>query len=93
MKTKRFFSLFLILTLVMSLWATPQAAAAEDPDIQAKAALLVDVNTDSVVYAKNAHQEMYPASLTKVMTQGNKDNTLSRDSYRFVLEHTVKNLK
>jgi D-alanyl-D-alanine carboxypeptidase (penicillin-binding protein 5/6) len=68
MKTKRFFSLFLILTLVMSLWATPQAAAVEDPNIQAKAALLVDVNTDSVVYAKNAHQEMYPASLTKVMT-------------------------
>ena len=68
MKTKRFFSLFLILTLVVSLWATPQAAAVEDPDIQAKAALLVDVNTDSVVYAKNEHQELYPASLTKVMT-------------------------
>jgi len=68
MKTKRFFSLFFILTLVVSLWATPQAAAVEDPDIQAKAALLVDVNTDSVVYAKNEHQELYPASLTKVMT-------------------------
>lgn len=68
MKTKRFFSLFLILILVINLWTAPQAAAVEDPNILAKAALLVDVNTDSVVYAKNEHQELYPASLTKVMT-------------------------
>lgn len=68
MKTKRFLSLFLILTLAVTLWMTPQAAAVEDPDILAKAALLVDVNTDAVVYAKNEHQELYPASLTKVMT-------------------------
>ena len=68
MKTKRFFSLFLSLILILSLWTAPQAAAVADPDIQAKAALLVDVNTDSVVYAKNEHQELYPASLTKIMT-------------------------
>jgi hypothetical protein len=39
------------------------------------------------------HLSSIEASLAKVMTQGNKDNTLSRDSYRFVLEHTVKKLK
>ena len=40
----------------------------EDPDILAKAALLVDADTGAVAYAKNEHQELYPASLTKVMT-------------------------
>ncbi|MDO4314780.1 MAG: D-alanyl-D-alanine carboxypeptidase family protein [Oscillospiraceae bacterium] len=76
MKTKRFFSVFLLIVLVMSLWAVPFAAAdgtekpvlPEEPDIQCKAALLVDANTGLAVYAKNEHQELYPASLTKIMT-------------------------
>ena len=74
MKTKRFFSVFLLIALVMSLCA-PAAWAAEDgptlpedPDIQAKAALLVDYNTGEIIYAKNEHAELYPASLTKIMT-------------------------
>lgn len=73
MKTRRFFSLFFILVLTLGL--TPAAAAEEegprlpeDPDILAKAALLVDHNTGLPVYAKNEHQELYPASLTKIMT-------------------------
>ena len=76
MKTKRFFSVFLLAALVMSLWAVALASAdtkeapvlPEDPDILAKAALLVDYNTGEIVYAKNEHQELYPASLTKIMT-------------------------
>lgn len=74
MKTKRFFSVFLLAALVMSL-CCPFAFAAddapvlpEDPDILAKAALLVDYNTGEIVYAKNEHTELYPASLTKIMT-------------------------
>jgi len=35
---------------------------------QAEAALLCDVNRWNVLYAKNAHERLYPASLTKVMT-------------------------
>lgn len=73
MKTKRFFSLFLV--LILGLGTVPAAAAAEetprlpeDPDILAKAALLVDYNTGLPVYGKNEHQELYPASLTKIMT-------------------------
>jgi len=68
MKKTRFLSVFLLLTLLMSLWCVPTAAALEDPDILAKAALLVDADTGAVAYAKNEHQELYPASLTKVMT-------------------------
>ena len=75
MKTKRFFTLFFVLIMVLSL--VPTAAAAEEgdaptlpepPEINCQAALLVDYNTGFVLYAKNEHQEMYPASLTKIMT-------------------------
>lgn len=74
MKNRRFLSLFLV--LILSLWLVPFASATEDekpvlpadPDILAKAALLVDANTGAVAYAKNERQELYPASLTKIMT-------------------------
>lgn len=72
MKATRFFSVFFLMALVANLLAFPVSAAEAslpaDPDIQAKAALLVDANTGNIVYAKNEHQELYPASLTKIMT-------------------------
>lgn len=69
MKTRRFFSLFLTALLILTTCAVPAAAFdVPDPQIQAKAVLLVDQKTGAVAYAKNEHQELYPASLTKVMT-------------------------
>lgn len=68
MKIKRFVSVFLLCACLAGLLLTPAASAAEVPDIQAKAALLADVNTDAVAYGKNIHEKNYPASLTKVMT-------------------------
>ncbi len=35
---------------------------------QAEAAVLFDLNSCQVLYAKNAHEKLHPASLTKVMT-------------------------
>ena len=35
---------------------------------QAEAALLLSLNDRQVIYSKNAHEVLYPASLTKVMT-------------------------
>ena len=76
MKTRRFFSLFLLISLIASLCCTPLALAIEaekpqlapDPKILAKAALLVDPETGDTAYALNEHEELYPASLTKIMT-------------------------
>ena len=67
MKNVRFFSVFLLTALLLTL-AAPSAAALDPPEIQCPAALLMDMETGAVVYAKNEHQEMYPASLTKIMT-------------------------
>lgn len=73
MKIKRFFSAFLLLTTLLGLLVLPVAAAdkpvsVEDPQVKAKAALLVDESSSTVLYAKNEHDELYPASLTKIMT-------------------------
>lgn len=40
----------------------------EDENIQAEAALLVDITDRKALYTKNVHQKMYPASLTKLAT-------------------------
>lgn len=38
------------------------------PEITSEAAILVDIDTDTILYAKNATSSMYPASTTKLMT-------------------------
>lgn len=40
----------------------------EGPAIGAGSAILMEMNTKTVLYAKNIHQQMYPASITKIMT-------------------------
>ena len=73
MKTRRFFSLFFLLVLMASLVLTPASAADEEsgvtpPELHCEAMLLVDANTGRMVYGKNEHEQMYPASHTKIMT-------------------------
>ncbi len=40
----------------------------EGPQIGAEAAILMDVTTGTILYAKNIHERLYPASTTKIMT-------------------------
>lgn len=40
----------------------------EGPVLGAEAAILMDFNTGTVLYSKNIHEELYPASTTKMMT-------------------------
>ena len=67
MKIRRILSVFLLAALLSGLFCLPRAYAISDPDIKAKAALLVDGNTGMVLYDKNAHTQQYPASITKIM--------------------------
>ncbi len=67
---KKFLSFLLLLTLVIGV--VPSSASAKNLyqptfDIHARAALLYNVDTDTVVYTKNADKRMFPASLTKIM--------------------------
>ena len=38
------------------------------PQIGAQAAILMDANTGVILYSKNIHERLYPASTTKIMT-------------------------
>lgn len=40
----------------------------DTPSVDADTAFLVELNSGTVLYAKNAHQQMFPASITKIMT-------------------------
>jgi len=71
MKSHRFFSVFFCLLLTLNLLAAPAAAADGDVgdwEVAAKAALLADPDTGEILYARNIHEKLYPASLTKIMT-------------------------
>lgn len=64
---KRIFSIILILILCVSCFSV----SAYEPtgfDINAKTVLLVSLDTDEVIYSKNADARIYPASITKIMT-------------------------
>lgn len=71
-----------ILLCILSLLISPALAAAGDsPEdgapyvvpgaaytVQAKSAMLIELGTDQILFEQNADQQIYPASLTKVMT-------------------------
>ncbi len=67
MKKIRIFPLVLILCLAMSA-AAPTAWALDDPSLNGKAAVLVDLDSGRVLYGRNENDERAVASLTKVMT-------------------------
>ena len=66
MKIRRFLSIFLLAVLLATL--TVPAYGLEDPAIRAKAALLVDISSDTVLYEKDIHDELDIASTTKIMS-------------------------
>ncbi len=66
---KKIVSLMLVLALMLSLLSIPAFADTKpDIDIYARHALLVNTDTDTVVYENDAYSKDYPASLTKIMT-------------------------
>lgn len=67
---KRIFPITLaILFILTSLEAFTVNASYKTPfEIASRAAYLVNLDTDTVVFEKNANEKIYPASLTKIMT-------------------------
>ncbi|MBE6969846.1 MAG: D-alanyl-D-alanine carboxypeptidase, partial [Ruminococcaceae bacterium] len=67
MKKIRFPVMLLLICLLVSTMG-PTAFALEDPVIEGSYAVLLETNTDTVLYEKSAYERAYPASLTKMMT-------------------------
>ena len=59
-------SLFFALAVLLA--ALPISAGAVELEVAGKSALLMDAATGTVLYEKNAHEKLAPASVTKVMT-------------------------
>ena len=73
----------IILLLAVLLLLISQAAAAELP-LTATAAILVEQTTGEVIYSRNPHARMYPASTTKMLTALVAVEHLSMDTVVFV---------
>ena len=66
MKFKKTF--LLIITFILIITGNVYATAVDENEILVPTAILVENNTNKILYEKNANQKMYPASLTKIMT-------------------------
>lgn len=67
MKIKRIFLIFFIINfLIFNIFLN--FSYAEDFSVYAPAAVLYNLNTNKIIYSKNADNKMYPASTTKIMT-------------------------
>ena len=78
---KRLLSLLLALLCIITLTPT---AVAETLAVEAEACLLMEKTTGKVLYAVNEHEQLEPASVTKIMTillvmEAIKNGTLSYD--------------
>ena len=62
---RKILALSLLLALLLPLLPRAGAAALE---VEGKSAVLMDAATGTVLYEKNAHEKLAPASVTKVMT-------------------------
>lgn len=68
MKKIRIASLTLALLLLCGPLFSTRAFAIPDMEVAAKSALLADADTGQILFAQNADEQVYPASVTKVMT-------------------------
>ena len=57
-----------MLTLSLAVAMLPMSAEAVELNVAGKGAILMDAATGTVLYEKNAHEKLSPASVTKVMT-------------------------
>ena len=57
-----------VLIFCLLLTAMPLSAHAADLEVAGKSAILMDAATGTILYEKNAHEKLAPASVTKVMT-------------------------
>ena len=99
MKFRRFFAIFLSLLLTLCLYVPTFAAEGDvgDWEVLAKAALLADPDTEEILYARNIHDKLYPASLTKVMTallviEAVDEGRIAMDTVLTASESAISNL-
>lgn len=100
---KKFISVIIFILLICSNHLNTFAAINGPIELKSKGAVLLDSDTGAILFAKNANQRMYPASLTKIATaiyaieKGNLDsivtvsgNAVRQDGTRVYLDEGEK---
>ncbi|MEH7481072.1 D-alanyl-D-alanine carboxypeptidase family protein [Neobacillus drentensis] len=100
---KKLISLIIFILLICSNHLNTFAAINGPIELKSKGAVLLDSDTGAILFAKNANQRMYPASLTKIATaiyaieKGNLDsivtvsgNAVRQDGTRVYLDEGEK---
>lgn len=59
-------AIILLILFIVNILSLP--VYAQTPSINSPSAILIDSATGRILYEKNAHEKMYPASITKIMT-------------------------
>jgi serine-type D-Ala-D-Ala carboxypeptidase (penicillin-binding protein 5/6) len=54
--------------IIIILFFISNSLVSANPNIQARTAILVDYNSDEILYELEADEQIYPASMTKIMT-------------------------
>ncbi|MDV2581528.1 D-alanyl-D-alanine carboxypeptidase family protein [Alkalibacillus haloalkaliphilus] len=69
MLINRLFSIIIVLALILIV-TTPSSTNAhvQDIDLYSESAILIDQSSGEVLYDKSSQQQMYPASITKIIT-------------------------
>lgn len=67
-KSKKLFLLSLIVLTIYNFSIFGFAIEGEDLELTGEAALLIDEDFDAILFGKNIHEKLYPASTTKIMT-------------------------
>ena len=68
MNRRKMTALFLIIVMSIGSFTMTYGAEALPLELESKSALLMDAATGTILYEKNSHEAMPPASVTKVMT-------------------------
>lgn len=66
---------------------------ADEPMLYSPSAILIDSNTGTILYEKNANAMMYPASTTKVLTAIIALENCSLDEKTIASEHAITSIK
>ncbi len=65
---KRFFAAALCCLMIYTNMTPFTVSAAERPELLSETAVLIDGESGQILYEKDAHKKMYPASTTKILT-------------------------
>lgn len=85
---KKLTSVLILIFVIMKI--SPISANASVPNIHSEAAILIDSTTGEVLYEKNAGRQMYPASITKILTAIITIETQDLDDIVTVSENAIR---